>query len=75
MPGNQTQLETYRQKAESSPTELEEAIKKSREEGIREANQGAKVKADLFEKEWEATKQSYELQIQSLEAKSQKQTQ
>lgn len=71
---NQTQLETYRQKAESFPTELEEAIKKSREEGIREVNQEAKVKADLFEKEWEATKQAYELQIQSLEAKIQKQT-
>ncbi|MEP0868606.1 hypothetical protein NDA01_02200 [Trichocoleus desertorum AS-A10] len=74
MPANQTQLETYRQKAESFPTELEEAIKKSREEGIREVKQDAKVKADLFEKEWEATKQSYELQIQSLEAKSQRQT-
>jgi hypothetical protein len=71
---NQTQLETYHQKAESFPTELEESIKRAREEGIREVNQDAKVKADLFEKEWEATKQSYELQIQSLEAKIQKQT-
>lgn len=64
----------YRQKADAFPTELEEAIKKSREEGIREANQDAKIKADLFEKEWEATQQGYELQVQSLEAKIQRQT-
>lgn len=66
--------EEYQQKVTAFPAELEEAIKKSREEGIRDANQDAKIKADLFEKEWESTKQGYELQIQALETKIQKQT-
>lgn len=48
-------------------TEIEEAVKKAREEAIRDINQDAKVKADLFEKELQASKQSYELKIQSLE--------
>lgn len=70
---NQPLLQEYQQKAATFTTELEEAIKKAREEGIREVNQDAKVKADLLEKEWEASQQSYELKIQSLEAKIQKQ--
>ena len=71
---NQTLFTEYQNKIATIPTELEEAIKKSREEGIREANQEAKVKADLFEKEWESSKQGYDLQIQALEAKIQRQT-
>lgn len=71
---NQKLLEEYQAKAAKFPTELEEAIKKAREEGIRDANQEAKVKADLLEKEWEANKQGFEIQIQSLETKIQKQT-
>ncbi len=71
---NQTLFEEYNRKAEAFPNELEEAVKKTREEGIREANQEAKVKTDLFEKEWESTKQGYELQIQSLEVKIIRQT-
>jgi uncharacterized protein YggE len=39
-------------------TELEEAIKKAREEAIKDTSQKAKVDADLFEKEWQSTKQS-----------------
>ena len=66
-------LEEYQQKVEMFPAQLEDAIKQAREDGIREINQAAKVRADLFEKEWEATQQGYELQIQSLEAKIQKQ--
>ncbi len=54
-------------KIESFASEIEEAIKKAREEAIRDVHQDAKVKADLFEKEWQATKQSYELKIQGLE--------
>ncbi len=71
---NQKLLEEYQAKAAKFPNELEEAIKKAREEGIRDANQEAKVKADLLEKEWEANKQGFEIQIQSLETKIQKQT-
>jgi len=70
---NQTLLEEYQRKVATIPTELDEAAKKAREEGIRDANQEAKVKAELLEKEWESTQQGYEFQIQSLEAKVQKQ--
>ncbi|MBE9010268.1 hypothetical protein IQ250_08625 [Pseudanabaenaceae cyanobacterium LEGE 13415] len=65
--------EQYQQKVSAFPAELEEAIKKAREEGIRDAHQDAKVKADLLEKEWESTKQGYELQVRSLETKIEKQ--
>lgn len=49
------------------PTELEEAVKKAREEAIKETSSDAKVKADLAEKAWEGTKQGFEMKIQSLE--------
>lgn len=71
---NQGLFEEYQQKVSSFPNELEAAIKKAREEGIRDANQDAKVKTDLLEKEWDSTRQGYEIQIQSLETKIQKQT-
>lgn len=71
---NQTLLEEYQRKVATLPNELDEAVKKSREEGIRDANQESKIKADLLEKEWDSTKQGYEFQIQSLEAKAQKQS-
>jgi len=71
---NQALLAEYQRKVEAFLSELEEAVKKSREEGIRDVNQEAKVKADLFDKEWQSSKQGYELQIQSLETKIQKQT-
>jgi hypothetical protein len=70
----QPQLTEYQQKAAAFPTELEEAVKKTREEAIKETSQKAKVEADLFEKEWEGSKQSYELRIKSLEETIQKQT-
>lgn len=60
-------FEEYQKKVEAFVNELDEAIKKAREEAIRDVHQDAKVKADLFEKEWQATKASYELKIQSLE--------
>lgn len=70
----QSSLEQYQQRITAFPSELEEAIKKAREEGIRDAHQDAKVKSDLLEKEWELTRQGYELQIQSLDTKIQQQT-
>ncbi len=57
------------------PTELEELVKKAREESIKETSSDAKVKADLFEKEWEGNKQNYDLKIQSLEQVVERQTQ
>jgi hypothetical protein len=54
-------------KVASFPMELEEAVKKAREEAIKETSKDAKVKANLVEKEWEGNKQGYERKIQSLE--------
>jgi hypothetical protein len=54
-------------KVTAFPAELEEAVKKAREESIKETSSDAKVKADLVEKEWEGNKQGYEMKIQSLE--------
>jgi len=67
-------LKEYQQKVEAFPTELDEAVKKAREEAIKEVHQDAKVEAELLEKEWNSTKQGYEFRIQSLEANVQKQT-
>jgi hypothetical protein len=64
---NQKLLDENLAKVVTFPAELEEAVKKSREEAIKETSSDAKVKADLFEKEWEGTKQGYEMKIQSLE--------
>jgi len=58
----------HEEKITAFPSELEAAVKKAREEAIKEASDDAKFKANLFEKEWEATKQGYEMKIQSLEA-------
>jgi hypothetical protein len=70
---NEPLFAEYQKKVAAFPTELEEAAKKAREEAIRETGQKAKIEADLLEKEWEATKQSYELRIKSLEETIQKQ--
>ncbi|MCC5637407.1 hypothetical protein LC593_16475 [Nostoc sp. CHAB 5844] len=70
---NQAVFKEYQQKVAAFPAELEEAIKKAREEAIKETSQKAKIEADLFEKEWESTKQSYEIRIQSLEETIKKQ--
>jgi hypothetical protein len=64
---NQKLLAENQKKVEAFPAEQTEATKKAREEGIRDTNADAKVKADLFEKEWEGNKQGYEFKIQSLE--------
>jgi hypothetical protein len=66
-------FEEYQQKVDAFPTELDEAVKKAREEAIKEIHQDAKVKAELVKKEWESTKQGYEFKIQSLEQTIQKQ--
>jgi hypothetical protein len=65
---NQKLLDENLAKVAAFPTELDEAVKKAREEAIRDTNSDAKVKADLFEKEWAGNKQGYDSKIQSLEA-------
>lgn len=47
--------------------ELKKAYIKAKEDAIKEADRDAKVKSDLFEKDWEATQQGYDLTIASLE--------
>ena len=69
----QPSFEENLKKIESFNVELEEAIKKAREEAIKDVHQDAKVKADLFEKEWQSTKQNYELKVQDLEGSITKQ--
>ena len=71
---NQASLADYRQQVEAFPAELEEAVRKAREEGIRDANQTGKVQANLLEKEWEGVQRGYDLQVQALNDKIQQQT-
>jgi hypothetical protein len=71
---HQTAFTENQKKVAAFPVELEEAVKKAREEAIKETSQKTKVEADLFEKEWEGSKQSYELKIKALEESIQKQT-
>lgn len=54
-------------KLEGFPAELEAAVKKAREDALRDAGSEAKVKSDLLEKEWDAGERSFELQIESLQ--------
>jgi hypothetical protein len=68
------ELETFKAKVDGFPVELEEAIKKAREEAIKEGFADAKVRADLLEKEVEANRKVYSLQISSLEETLAKQT-
>ncbi|MBE9211388.1 hypothetical protein IQ247_01415 [Plectonema cf. radiosum LEGE 06105] len=68
-------LEEYQKKVASFPAELDTEVKKAREEAIKDTSQKAKVEADLFEKEWEGSKQSYELKITSLEQTIERQNQ
>jgi hypothetical protein len=71
---NQKLFTEYQQKVAAFPNELAEAIKKAREEAIKDATQKATVEANLFEKEWQGSKQSYELRIEALEQTIQKQS-
>jgi hypothetical protein len=54
---------------------LKQAYTKAKEEAIAEVKRDAKVKSDLFEKEWEGTKQGYDLTLQSLNSTLERQTQ
>ncbi|MDJ0557070.1 MAG: hypothetical protein QNJ68_22025 [Microcoleaceae cyanobacterium MO_207.B10] len=72
---NQAQFEKNRKKVAGFEEELNKAYIKAKEEAIQEANREAKVKEDLFAKEWEGMKNGYELKIQSLEETIQRQSQ
>lgn len=70
---NQKQFTENQKKITTFEDTLNNEYNKAKAEAIKEAEKDAKVKSDLLEKEWEGTKQGYELQIQSLEATIQRQ--
>lgn len=63
----------HKAKVEAFPQEVDEAAKKAREESLKEGFADAKVKAELLEKEVEANRKVYALQISSLEETVKKQ--
>lgn len=64
---NQPKFEEYKAKVATMPDELEKAVKKAREEAIKETYEAEQVKANLLEKEVAASSEVYELKIKSLE--------
>ncbi|MEZ2236230.1 hypothetical protein [Microcoleus sp.] len=71
---NQAEFEKNQTKAAGFEEELKQAYIKAKEEAIQEVSREAKVKADLVDKEWEGTKQGYELKVQSLQQNIGRQT-
>lgn len=70
---NSSLLEEFQQKVAAFPAELEKQVNTAREEAIQEVSREAKIRAELFDKEWQGTQQGYELKIQSLELTIQRQ--
>lgn len=70
---NQSLYEEYQQTVESLPSELEEAVNQARLATRTAIQHEAEVQAELLEKEWEASRQGYEFQLQSLEKNVQNQ--
>ena len=70
---NQPLLEDYQQRVNVFSAELNQLVENIREDAFTAVSQDAEVKAELLEKEWEATKQGYEFTIQSLDQKIQEQ--
>ncbi|ELR97815.1 hypothetical protein [Gloeocapsa sp. PCC 73106] len=64
---HQAEFEAQQKQAAGFEETLKQAYNEAKGEGIKDADREAKVKSDLLEKEWEATKQGNELKIQSLE--------
>ena len=64
---NQAEFEKNQTKVAGFEEELKQAYTKAKEEAIQEVSREAKVKADLVDKEWEGSKQGYELKVQSLQ--------
>ncbi|MFM9268153.1 hypothetical protein [Tychonema sp. BBK16] len=71
---NQAEFAKNQTKAAGFEEELKQANTKAKEEAIQEVSREAKVKADLVDKEWEGTKQGYELKVQSLQQNIGRQT-
>jgi len=63
---HQAEFDKNKARAEKAPKELEDAIKKAREEAIKDTHKDEENKAKLLEKEVEAKRKAYELKIESL---------
>ena len=72
---HQAEFAANQKKIAGFEEELKQAYIKAKEEAIAEVKREAKVKSDLFEKEWEGTKQGYDLTLQSLNSNIERQTQ
>jgi hypothetical protein len=68
-----SELATHKTRVEAFPQEVDEAVKKAREEALKEGFGEAKVKAELLEKEVEGNRKVYALQISSMEETLKKQ--
>jgi hypothetical protein len=67
------EYESHLRRLESLPQELDEAVKKAREDALRDAAQEAAVRAELFEKEVEAGHKVFALRIKALEQVAERQ--
>lgn len=63
----QSKFDEYKARVDGFEEELKKAIEKARQDAIKSANQDAKIKLDLLEKETEGQQQVYESQVASLE--------
>lgn len=68
----QAELEANLARIATLPQELEDAVKKARDESIRDASNDARVKAELRDKEIEGNRKVFDLQIQALETQAAK---
>jgi hypothetical protein len=71
---NNAQFLENQQKIAGFEEKLKQEYTKAKGEAIKDAEREAKVKSDLFEKDWELAKQGYELNVQALEAQIQRNT-
>jgi len=63
---HQAEFEEYKAKIESMPKQIEEAVKKSRENAIKDSYREEENRSKLLEKEREAKRNAFELKIESL---------
>src|SRR5262249_44752580 len=66
--GKAAEHAAHQARVEAFAQETDEAAKKARDEALRETFADAKIKAELLEKEVEANRKVYALQVQELEA-------
>ncbi len=63
---HQTEFEEYKVKIDTMPKEIEEVVKKARENAIKDTYRDEENQAKLLEKEREAKRKAFELKIEYL---------